>query len=118
MDTESYGTAGYPHKYSALVGLSFAVVSSLFSRLNGLFRTRAKRQQSSFTFISHPHPDPNLDTITTKQSKTLSKDSDAMSTSKSLSPLIQELRVIKSEAEIKIMRQAGEISGKAFIEVQ
>lgn len=47
----------------------------------------------------------------------LSKDSDAMATTKSLSPLIQEMRVIKSEAEIKIMRQAGEISGKAFIEV-
>lgn len=94
----------------------FAVVSSFFSRLTGLFRTCVKRQQSAFIFISHPHPDPNSDT--TKQSKTLPKDSDAMSTSKSLSPLIQELRVVKSEAEIKVMRQAGEISGKAFIEVQ
>jgi len=40
-----------------------------------------------------------------------------MATTKGLSPLVQEQRVIKSEAEIKIMRQAGEISGKAFIEV-
>jgi len=40
-----------------------------------------------------------------------------MTATKGLSPLIQELRVVKSEAEIKIMRQAGEISGKAFIEV-
>ncbi|KAF9932149.1 hypothetical protein FBU30_008836 [Linnemannia zychae] len=44
------------------------------------------------------------------------KDSDVYLTTKALSPLIQEMRVIKSEAEIKIMRQAGEISGKAFIE--
>lgn len=40
-----------------------------------------------------------------------------MNAPKGLSPLIQEQRVIKSEAEIKLMRQSGEISGKAFIEV-
>ncbi|KAF9363149.1 hypothetical protein BGX34_004768 [Mortierella sp. NVP85] len=81
----------------------------------GFFRTHAKQQQSAFTFASHVYPDSNLNT-STKPSKTISSDSDAMSTSKNLSPLIQELRVTKSEAEIKIMRQAGEISGKAFIE--
>lgn len=36
---------------------------------------------------------------------------------KQLSPLIQEFRNVKSEAEAKIMRQSGEISSKAFIEV-
>ncbi|GAB5592346.1 aminopeptidase [Umbelopsis nana] len=35
---------------------------------------------------------------------------------KQLSPLIQEFRSIKSDAETKIMRQSGEISSKAFIE--
>ncbi|KAJ2963844.1 hypothetical protein NQZ79_g1082 [Umbelopsis isabellina] len=35
---------------------------------------------------------------------------------KQLSPLIQEFRNIKSQAEAKIMRQSGEISSKAFIE--
>lgn len=35
---------------------------------------------------------------------------------KQLSPLIQEFRSIKSNAETKIMRQSGEISSKAFIE--
>jgi intermediate cleaving peptidase 55 len=94
----------------------FAAVSSLFSSLTGLFRTHAKQQQSAFTFASHAYPDSNLNT-STKPSKNTPSDSDVMSTSKNLSPLIQELRVTKSEAEIKIMRQAGEISGKAFIEV-
>ncbi|KAF9962566.1 hypothetical protein BGZ65_008808 [Modicella reniformis] len=86
------------------------VVSSMLSRLIGLFKTYAKQQQSAFTFTSHPRLDPD------SNMKTLLTDSDVISSSKSLSPLIQEMRVIKSEAEIKIMRQAGEISGKAFIE--
>lgn len=60
---------------------------------------------------------PAITTFAFDSKPFLSKDSDAMATTKSLSPLIQEMRVIKSEAEIKIMRQAGEISGKAFIEV-
>ncbi|KAF9973728.1 hypothetical protein BGZ73_002997 [Actinomortierella ambigua] len=41
---------------------------------------------------------------------------DVLSGSKSLSPLVQELRLIKSEAEVKLMRESGEISAKAFIE--
>ena len=36
---------------------------------------------------------------------------------KQLSPLVQEFRNVKSEAEAKVMRQSGEISSKAFIEV-
>ncbi|CAG8462887.1 1749_t:CDS:10 [Ambispora leptoticha] len=35
---------------------------------------------------------------------------------KPLSRIIQQLRIIKSDAEIKLMREAGEITGKAFIE--
>ncbi|CAO3662385.1 unnamed protein product [Umbelopsis ramanniana] len=35
---------------------------------------------------------------------------------KQLSPLVQEFRNVKSEAEAKVMRQSGEISSKAFIE--
>lgn len=65
-------------------------------------RSSAKPTTTTFAFDSKPF---------------LSKDSDIMATTKGLSPLIQEMRVIKSEAEVKIMRQAGEISGKAFIEV-
>ncbi|KAF9907331.1 hypothetical protein BX616_000465 [Lobosporangium transversale] len=81
-------------------------VSSFFSGLKHTFRTIAKKPSpSTLTFTSRPHD--KINTIA---------DSDPMSTTKSLSPLIQELRVIKSEAEIKIMREAGEISGKAFIE--
>ena len=36
---------------------------------------------------------------------------------KSLSRLVQELRLIKSDAEIALMKKAGQITGKAFIEV-
>jgi Xaa-Pro aminopeptidase len=36
---------------------------------------------------------------------------------KQLSPLVQEFRNIKSDAEAKVMRKSGEISSKAFIEV-
>ncbi|KAH8550463.1 peptidase M24 [Umbelopsis sp. PMI_123] len=35
---------------------------------------------------------------------------------KQLSPLVQEFRNIKSDAEAKVMRKSGEISSKAFIE--
>ncbi|CAG8460956.1 4941_t:CDS:2 [Paraglomus occultum] len=35
---------------------------------------------------------------------------------KPLSRIVQNLRIIKSTSEIKLMRQAGEITGKAFIE--
>lgn len=37
---------------------------------------------------------------------------------KPLSPLIQELRVIKSDREIELMKKSGYISAKAFIEVK
>src|SRR6185312_7140648 len=33
---------------------------------------------------------------------------------KPLSRIVQNLRIIKSSSEIKLMRQAGEITGKAF----
>ena len=36
---------------------------------------------------------------------------------KPLSRIVQNLRIIKSNSEINLMRQAGEITGKAFIEV-
>ncbi|KAF8929110.1 hypothetical protein BGZ47_001270, partial [Haplosporangium gracile] len=76
--------------------------ASLMTRMKKVFGwDSAKPTTTIFAFDSKPF---------------LSKDSDAMATTKSLSPLIQEMRVVKSEAEIKIMRQAGEISGKAFIE--
>jgi intermediate cleaving peptidase 55 len=69
-----------------------------------MFGWQKAKRPTTFTFDSKPF----LPT----------KDSDAFSTTtKGLSPLIQEMRLIKSEAEIKIMREAGEISGKAFIEV-
>ncbi|KAI8346437.1 peptidase M24, structural domain-containing protein [Mortierella sp. GBAus27b] len=90
------------------------VDSSFFSRFAELFRTHAKQQSSAFTFNSHPHPGSDMNT-TINQSNAMATDPEVMSAS-SLSPLIQEMRVIKSESEIKIMRQAGEISGKAFIE--
>ncbi|KAF9941249.1 hypothetical protein BGZ67_005484 [Mortierella alpina] len=82
------------------------VSKSLMSTLRGLFSTNAKPSASAFAFSSNRY----------SQSTKHMSDSDAMTTTKGLSPLIQELRVVKSEAEIKIMRQAGEISGKAFIE--
>lgn len=34
-----------------------------------------------------------------------------------LAPLVQKLRAIKSEAEWKIMKRAGDITGKAHAEV-
>ncbi|KAF9125724.1 hypothetical protein BG015_004833, partial [Linnemannia schmuckeri] len=75
---------------------------SLVTRMKKVFGwDSAKPTSTTFTFDSKPF---------------LFKDSDVMATTKALSPLIQEMRVVKSEAEIKIMRQAGEISGKAFIE--
>lgn len=37
---------------------------------------------------------------------------------KPLSRLIQDLRLVKSDSEIKLMKKAGEITGKAFIEVK
>jgi Xaa-Pro aminopeptidase len=36
---------------------------------------------------------------------------------KPLSRMVQELRLIKSDAEIALMKVAGQITGKAFIEV-
>lgn len=36
---------------------------------------------------------------------------------KPLSRIIQELRLIKSDSEIALMKVAGQITGKAFIEV-
>ncbi|KAI8601280.1 peptidase M24 [Dissophora ornata] len=95
------------------------VVPSLFSRLMGVFgATKDAKPSSDFAFTSHPYP-TNTDTKKSKSNKSSQQsvaDSDAIATTKGLSPLVQELRVIKSEAEIKIMRHAGEISGKAFIE--
>ncbi|KAI1315282.1 hypothetical protein EDD11_001014 [Mortierella claussenii] len=86
---------------------------SLLSHLKQLFFRTDAKPKSAFAFTSHPY----AQSITTPSKlKRFTKDSEAISTTKNLSPLIQELRVIKSEAEIKIMRQAGEISGKAFIE--
>ncbi|RUP44255.1 peptidase M24, structural domain-containing protein [Jimgerdemannia flammicorona] len=43
-------------------------------------------------------------------------ENDIKKTTKPLSPLVQELRVVKSSAEIAQMRKAGEISAKAFIQ--
>lgn len=37
---------------------------------------------------------------------------------KPLSVLVQEMRVIKSDNEIELMKQSGYISAKAFIEVR
>ncbi|KAF9434834.1 hypothetical protein BGZ76_007344 [Entomortierella beljakovae] len=88
-------------------------VKSLFTRLTGLFRT-SDTKGSGFVFNSQPYPKTNGNAKKSKHS--FFTDSDAMSTTKSLSPLIQEKRVIKSKAEIKVMRESGEISGKAFIE--
>ncbi|KAJ3041305.1 hypothetical protein HDV00_009577 [Rhizophlyctis rosea] len=34
-----------------------------------------------------------------------------------LKPVVDELRLVKSEAEIKVMRRAGDITGKAFVEM-
>ncbi|CAO3574631.1 unnamed protein product [Mortierella alpina] len=82
------------------------VSQSLISSLKGLFSTNAKPSASAFAFSFNRY----------SQSTKRTSDSDAMTATKGLSPLIQELRVVKSEDEIKIMRQAGEISGKAFIE--
>ena len=96
------------------------MVSSLFSRLMGIFgATKDAKPSSDFAFTSHPYP-TNTDTEKSKSNKSLQRsiaDLDVMMTTKGLSPLVQELRLVKSEAEVKIMRQAGEISGKAFIEV-
>ncbi|KAF9424993.1 hypothetical protein BGZ94_007940 [Podila epigama] len=71
---------------------------------SGIKYKSAKIAKSSFSFTGSSFPSSSY------------PDSDAMNSTKSLSPLVQELRVIKSESEIKLMRQAGEISGKAFIE--
>ena len=37
---------------------------------------------------------------------------------KPLSVLIQELRIIKSDYEIEVMKKSGQISAKSFIEVK
>ncbi|KAF9348724.1 hypothetical protein BGX26_012879 [Mortierella sp. AD094] len=91
-------------------------VKSLFSRLTGLFRNTNSKKPSAFAFTSHPYSNATTTTNgnSQKSKHPLFTDSDAMSATKSLSPLIQEMRVIKSEAEIKLMRQSGEISGKAL----
>ncbi|KAF9328644.1 hypothetical protein BGZ91_000914 [Linnemannia elongata] len=82
-----------------------------------LFRYRIIDMASRHENVYFDYPSPSMFMPMDIAKKLHNKpDSDAMATTKSLSPLIQEMRVIKSEAEIKIMRQAGEISGKAFIE--
>ncbi|KAG0373371.1 hypothetical protein BGX24_011799 [Mortierella sp. AD032] len=83
-----------------------------------LFRYRIIDMASRHENVYFDYPSPSVFMPMDIAKKLHSKpDSDAFSTTtKGLSPLIQEMRVIKSEAEVKIMRQAGEISGKAFIE--
>ncbi|KAI9233266.1 MAG: peptidase M24, structural domain-containing protein [Podila humilis] len=95
-----------------------------------LFRYRIVDMTSRYenVYFDYPTPSDNNSNLNHRNAKTSSfsftgsstftssPGSDAMNAPKGLSPLIQEQRVIKSEAEIKLMRQAGEISGKAFIE--
>ncbi|KAF9170793.1 hypothetical protein BGX20_008526 [Mortierella sp. AD010] len=82
-----------------------------------LFRYRIVDIASRYENVYFDYPTPSIFLPMDIAKKLHNKsDSDAMSASKSLSPLVQEMRVVKSEAEIKLMRQSGEISGKAFIE--
>ncbi|KAG0303728.1 Xaa-Pro aminopeptidase 3 [Dissophora globulifera] len=82
-----------------------------------LFRYRIVDMASRYENVYFDYPGPAMFMPMDIAKKLHNRpDSDIMSSTKNLSPLIQELRVVKSEAEIKIMRQAGEISGKSFIE--
>ncbi|KAG0255763.1 hypothetical protein BG011_004943 [Mortierella polycephala] len=83
-----------------------------------LFRYRIVDMASRHENVYFDYPTPSLFMPMDIAKKLHNKpgSADAFSTTRGLSPLIQEMRVVKSEAEIKIMRQAGEISGKAFIE--
>ncbi|KAF9994138.1 hypothetical protein BGZ79_001137 [Entomortierella chlamydospora] len=82
-----------------------------------LFRYRIVDIASRYENVYFDYPTPSIFLPMDIAKKLHNRpDSDAMSATKGLSPLVQEMRVIKSEAEIKLMRQSGEISGKAFIE--
>ncbi|KAI8388711.1 peptidase M24, structural domain-containing protein [Radiomyces spectabilis] len=65
-------------------------------------------------FIDPPKNMPTL--LEDKQIISLIETGKKMSAIKPLSTLIQELRVVKSDAEIDIMKRSGHISAKAFIE--
>ncbi|KAG0045961.1 hypothetical protein BGZ83_008835 [Gryganskiella cystojenkinii] len=82
-----------------------------------LFRYRIVDMAGRYEHVYYDYPTPSMFLPMDIAKKLHNRpDSDAMASTKNLSPLIQELRVIKSVSEIKLMRQAGEISGKAFIE--
>lgn len=91
------------------------VVNSVLSSVTRIFDTLTGKANDRN--LNHRSAKTSSFSFTGSSTFTPSPGSDAMNAPKGLSPLIQEQRVIKSEAEIKLMRQAGEISGKAFIEV-
>ncbi|KAF9306727.1 hypothetical protein BGZ74_004172 [Mortierella antarctica] len=90
------------------------VVNSVLSSVTRVFNNLTGKANNSN--LSHRSAKTSSFSFTGSSTFTSTPDSDAMNAPKGLSPLIQEQRVIKSEAEIKLMRQSGEISGKAFIE--
>lgn len=100
-----------PHAYMLFV----PVINSVLSSVTRVFDSLTGKANNSN--LNHRNAKTSSFSFTGSSTFTSSPGSDAMNAPKGLSPLIQEQRVIKSEAEIKLMRQAGEISGKAFIEV-
>ncbi|KAI9332618.1 xaa-pro dipeptidase app [Zopfochytrium polystomum] len=67
--------------------------------------------QPSWTPFASPPPQPSTSTLSL--SKLLSKSAPPP---RALHPLIAGLRAVKSDAEIAVMRDAGRITGRAFVE--
>ncbi|CAO3631057.1 unnamed protein product [Cunninghamella blakesleeana] len=69
---------------------------------------------SKYIFVDKPEHFPSL--LTNDQMGEIISAGQRLKSIKPLSGLIQELRVVKSDYEIEIMKKSGQISSKAFVE--